>query len=120
LIGGRPAPLAGIPTSNHEATAKVAYVRGCDQHDCDKFALSRGGLIDGDVDFAWVAVTARDGKRKLVMTFTPGKSILTNAFIPCAHADPYYGTLAPGQAGEATGVILFTEDSLEKAAVELH
>ena len=40
-----------------------------------------------------------DWKRKLLITFTPGKSILTNAFIPCAHADPYYGTLAPGQAG---------------------
>src|SRR5207244_10553471 len=91
LIGGRPARLAGIPTSNPEATAKVAYVRGCDQHDCDKFANGRGGLIDREIDRALIVVTSRDGKRKAVIAFTPGKSILSNAFIPCAHADPYFG-----------------------------
>ena len=110
---GKPVALADLPTANPDATAKVAYVRGCSQHDCDKFARSRGGLIGSDLDLAWITVTAIDGKRKAVVTFTPGKSILSNAVIPCAHADPYLGTLAPGQAVHASGELLFTEDSLE-------
>ena len=112
---GKPVALADIPTENPDATAKVAYVHGCSQHDCDKFARSRGGLIESDLDLAWIAVTAKDGKRKAVVTFTPGKSILSNAVIPCAHADPYLGTLAPGQSVRANGQLFFTEDSLEEA-----
>jgi hypothetical protein len=115
VMDGKPVALADIKTSNPEATAKVAYVRGCDQHDCDKFANSRGGLIDRDIDRALIAVTARDGKRKLLIAFTPGKSILSNAHIPCAHADPFYGDLDPGQSAETSGVLFFTELPLEDA-----
>ena len=52
---------------------------------------------------------------KAVITFTPGKSILSNTAIPCAHADPYFGTLGPGESAEAKGEILFTESSLDEA-----
>jgi hypothetical protein len=76
VMDGKPVALTNIRTDNPEATAKVAYVRGCAQHDCDKFARSRGGLIERDLDLALIAVTARDGKRKAVITFTPGKSIV--------------------------------------------
>lgn len=105
----KPIALAGIATANPAATAKVAYVRGCSQHDCDKFAQSRGGLIDRDIDRALIVVTARDGKRKVVITFAPGKSILSNKFIPCAHADPYYGIIEPGASAGATGEVYFTD-----------
>lgn len=116
---GKLVTLANIPTENPAATAKVAYVRGCSQHDCDKFARGRGGLIESDIDRALVVVTARDGKRKAILTFTPGKSILSNAVIPCAHADPYLGTLEAGKSVEATGEILFTEMPLEEAVAAL-
>jgi hypothetical protein len=53
VVDNKPIPLAGIATANPSATAKVAYVRGCSQHDCDKFAQSRGGLIDRDIDRAF-------------------------------------------------------------------
>src|SRR2546427_12803211 len=33
--------LISIRTDNPEATAKVAYVHACTQHDCDKFARDR-------------------------------------------------------------------------------
>ena len=112
---GKPVALAAIPTEKADATAKVAYVRGCSQHDCDKFALSRGGLIGSDIDRALIAVTARDGNRKVLLTFTPGKSILSNRAIPCAHADPYLGTLENGQSVEAAGELLFTGEPLEGA-----
>jgi hypothetical protein len=111
--------LRSIPTVNPEATAKVAYVRGCSQHDCDQFALRRGGLIEEDVDKGLIAVTDKAGTRKIVITFTPGKSILSNAVIPCAHADPYLGALAPGEFAEAKGVILFAETPLDKAVASL-
>jgi hypothetical protein len=105
--------LSSIPTLNPEATAKVAYARGCTQHDCDRFAQSRGGLIDRDIDQALIAVTAIGSARKIVIAFTPGKSILSNAVIPCAHADPYFGTLAPGQSAAAAGVVVFAEEPLD-------
>jgi hypothetical protein len=111
--------LDSIPTFNPKATAKVAYVRGCSQHDCDHFAQGRGGLIDRDIDRALIAVTDQRGNRKILIAFTPGKSILSNAVIPCAHADPYFGTLEPGASAEATGVILFSEKSLPEALQEL-
>jgi hypothetical protein len=112
VLDGKPVSLASIPTANPKATAKVAYVRGCTQRDCDKFALSRGGLISRDIDRALIVVEARDGKRKVIITFTPGKSILSNAVIPCAHADPLFGTVEQGASAEVTGEILFTEQPL--------
>ena len=114
VMDGKPVTLASIPTENSDARAKVAYVRGCNQHDCDKFAKSRGGLIERDIDLGLIAVTDRDGKHKVVIRFTPGKSILSNRVIPCAHADPFFGTLAPGASAEATCDILFTEDPLDQ------
>jgi len=112
-LEGRLRSLNSIETLNPLATAKVAYVRGCSQHDCDKFARSRGGLIEKDVDRALIAVSDQSGSRKLVIRFTPGKSLLSNAVIPCVHADPYLPRLAPGESAEASGVVLFTEASLE-------
>jgi hypothetical protein len=115
VMDGKPVALSSIPTDNPDATAKVAYVRGCSQHDCDKFAQSRGGLIAHDIDLAVIAVTARDGKHKVILAFTPGKSILSNAFIPCAHADPYVGTIKPSESREVEGLIVFTDAPLDKA-----
>ena len=76
-------------------------------------------MIERDLDLALIAVTARDGKRKAVIAFTPGKSILSNTAIPCAHADPYFGTLRPGESAEANGEILFTDSSLDEAVEAL-
>jgi hypothetical protein len=39
--------------------------------------------------------------------------MIANANIPCMHADPYFGTLYPGQQAYAEGIILFTEGDLE-------
>jgi hypothetical protein len=119
VIDGKPVRLADIATENPEADAKVAYVRGCDQHDCGKFANSRGGLIDKDIDIALIAIAGKDSRRKVVITFTPGKSILSNAFIPCAHADPFFGDLEPGESIEVKGEVLFTEEDLESVVNDL-
>ena len=41
--------------------------------------------------------------------------MLSNAFIPCLHADPYFGTLHPGESSEVSGAVFFTKENLEKA-----
>jgi hypothetical protein len=72
-------------------------------------------LIGRDIDRALIAVTAKNGKRKALLAFTPGKSILSNAFIPCVHADPYFGTIKPGESREVEGLLVFTEAPIEEA-----
>jgi len=118
VIDGKTVRLADLATARPDPQAMVAYVKGCGQHDCDKFANSRGGLIGEELDAAVAAVTAKDGRRKVVLGFAPPKSMLSNSFIPCLHADPYFGDLEPGQSAEASGVIMFTEGDLEPAVKE--
>jgi hypothetical protein len=119
VIDGKLARLADIETANPRRTAMAAYVKGCSQHDCDKFAKGRGGLMKEELDCALTAVTSKDGRRKVVVAFEPPKSMLSNAAIPCFHADPCFGTLEPGESAEATGVVAFTEGELEPLAKEL-
>jgi hypothetical protein len=114
LRGGKPVALAEVPTKSAQAKVKGGTIAGCDQHD-NGFAEKQGGLIDGGVDAAVAAVEALDGRRKVLVAWSPGKSILSNANIPCLHADPYYGTIEPGQSAEAKGVLLFTEGPLDEA-----
>jgi hypothetical protein len=118
VMGGRLVRLADIRTARPDPQAMVAYVRGCGQHDCDGFANSRGGLIAEDIDAGLAAVTSKDGRRALLVTFTPPKSVLSNAFIPCVHADPCFGDLAPGESAEVSGAVVFVEDDLESAVGE--
>jgi hypothetical protein len=113
LRGGKPLALADIATKTAQAKVKGGTVAGCEQHD-NGFAEKQGGLLEGGVEAAITAVESLDGKRKLLVAWSPGKSILSNANIPCLHADPYYGTIEPGQSAEAKGVLLFTEGPLEE------
>ena len=110
--------LADLPTSNPSATAKGAYVRGCEQRDGDEFLKENGGLIPQVVDSPVIAVTALDGDRTLLVSWTPGKKILANAHIPCLHVDPYYGEIASGESVERTGHLIFTELPLQEAFEE--
>jgi hypothetical protein len=65
------------------------------------------------MDLALSVVTSLDEKRKVIIWWTPGKSMIANANIPCIHADPYFGTLNPGEQAYAEGLILFTEGDIE-------
>ena len=120
LIDGQAVALADIPTEKPDADVKGAYVRGCTQRDTDAFPKSRGGLIeDRELDAAIIAVEALEGARKIVIAWTPGKSMLSNAAIPCAHGDPFYGSIPAGQARQAKGIVWFTEKPAEEAMKEL-
>jgi hypothetical protein len=103
--------LADLPTENENTTFKGCVVKGCPQHDTR--AEQNGGLIQKEMDLALSVVTSTDNKRKVIIFWTPGKSMIANANIPCMHADPYFGTLKPGEEAYAEGYIIFTDQDVE-------
>ena len=111
LINDRLTALAELPTQNINTTFKGCVVKGCPQRDTR--AEKNGGLIEQDMDLALSVVSSMEGERKVVFWWTPGKSMIANTFIPCIHADPYFGTLKPGEEAYAEGLILFTEGNIE-------
>lgn len=111
VIDGQITSLADLPTENTATEFKGCVVKACPQRDTR--AEKNGGLIEKDMDAALSIVTSNDNKRKVIIWWSPGKSMIANAFIPCIHADPYFGTLEPEEVAEAEGFILFTEDKVE-------
>ena len=111
MIRGKLTALSDLPTQNSQTQFKGCVVKGCPQRDTR--AERQGGLIENDMDLALSVVTSLDGSRKVILWWTPGKSMIANARIPCIHADPYFGTLTPGQTAYAEGLLLFTESNLE-------
>ena len=111
LIDGQVTALADLPTENPETTFKGCVVNGCPQRDTR--AEKNGGLIEQDMDAAISIVTSIDRQRKVIFWWNPGKSMIANSFIPCIHADPYFGTLRPGEEAYAEGLILFTERDID-------
>lgn len=119
VLNGKVTAIADLPTENPKADVKAAYVRGCPQRDTEKFPRSRGGLAEQELDRALTAVTSLDGKRAVLYAWTPGKTMLSNAAIPCIHADPLYDPIPIGHSGERTGVLIFTEEPVAKAMTRL-
>lgn len=107
VIDGEVKVLSDLPTEDIQTTFKGCVVKGCPQHDTR--AEKEGGLIDKEMDLALSIVSSLDNKRKVIIWWTPGKSMIANANIPCIHADPYFGTLNPGGEVYAEGMIIFTE-----------
>jgi hypothetical protein len=107
VIDGELKALSDFVTADPGTTFKGCVVRGCPQRDTR--SETTGGLIQKDMDLALSVVTSLDNKRKIIIWWTPGKSMIANARIPCMHADPYFGTLRPGEEAYAEGLILFIE-----------
>jgi len=118
FMDGKLVALADVKTATADAQVKGAAVRGVPQPK-SAFVERAGGTIEEGIDAAIIAVTSLDGTRKVVTAWTPGRSMLSNSRIPCMHADPFYAELRPGGSAEATGVVLFTEEPLEKVMGEL-
>lgn len=119
VMDGKITALAHIPTERADAEVKAAYVRGCPQRDTENFPRQHGGMIAREIDRALTAVTSLDGKRKVLLSWTPGKTMLANAAIPCIHADPYYGPVPSGKSAEAKGILVFSDEPLEQAVQRL-
>ena len=111
VIDGNLKSLSELETSNREATFKGCVVRDCPQNDTR--AEAAGGLIAEKMDLALSVVSSMDNSRKIIIWWTPGKSMIANAHIPCMHADPYFGTLKPGEDAYAEGLLLFTNGNAD-------
>ncbi len=111
VMDGEIAALADLPTEDPETTFKGCVVKGCPQRDTR--AEKNGGLIEQDMDAALSVVTSLDQERKVIFWWNPGKSMIANSFIPCIHADPYFGALKPGEETYAEGMIIFTGGNIE-------
>ena len=120
LIDGEAVALIDTDTENPEADRKGGYVVGAPQHDGDEFPAAVGGLMEKQrLDAAITSVEALAGDRRVLVGWTPGKSMLSNAAIPCIHGDPYYGAIAAGESAEAEGVVWFTDRSVDEALKQL-
>ena len=117
VMNGELTALSDLPTKNLDTKFKGCVVRGCPQRDTR--AERQGGLIREDMDLALSVVTELKGPRKVIFWWTPGKSMIANANIPCMHADPYFGSLKPGEKASAEGLVLFTEDKTDPIVEEL-
>ncbi len=110
ILDGKLVSLANLRTADPKASFKGCVVKGSPQRDTR--AEQQGGLIEQDMDSALSIVESLDATRKLVVWWTPGKSMISNANIPCIHADPYFGTLQPGESAAAEGLVLFAHGDM--------
>ena len=118
LINGKPVAVSGLPVKNPDALARMAQVKDCaDKHNW--WAEKMGGFIEQPIDAAFTILTAAHDDRKVIVHWTPGKNLLSNTFIPCIHADPCIGNLAPGETRTVHGELIFTRDSLDRIISEL-
>ncbi len=117
IMNGKPVPVTGHGVKNPNAIARMAQVGSCtDEHNW--WAEKMGGFIEQRIDAAYTIVTAAHDDRKVVVHWTPGKNFLSNAAIPCIHADPCIGDLAPGESRTVYGELIFTRAPLEKIIKE--
>lgn len=110
---GKPVALSSLPVEKPEIVRRSATVRGCSQDDFVDFKFTEGGYIKEGMERAVIGVVSRDGTKSFAFGWSPGKSMLSNAFIPCVHADPYYGDIPPGEEREARAVLVFAESSVD-------
>jgi hypothetical protein len=118
VINGKPVSLKDLKVKSPEAIARMAQVKDC-KVESNWWAEKMGGMIEQPIDMALTALTSSTGDRKVIVSWTPGKSMLSNTVIPCIHADPCIGDLAPGESSTVQGVLIFTLKSLESVITEL-
>ncbi len=119
VINGKLVPVAGLAVKNPQAVARMAQVGGCkDEHNW--WAEEMGGFIVKRMDAAYTVLTAKDDDRKVILHWYPGKNLLTNGAIPCIHADPCFGDLAPGETKTVRGELIFTRAPLKQVLKEFN
>ena len=118
FMNGRLVRMSEVSTRDPHSRVRGANVAGSNQPE-RPFVENYGGHLRSPVDAAISAVTSLDNRRNLILAWTPGKSFLSNAEIPCIHADPYFGTIEPDKSAEALGLVIMTESPLEPTMLQL-
>jgi hypothetical protein len=112
VAGGRTTAVSEFPVKRPAAYARMAQVGSCsDEHNW--WAEKMGGFIEQRLDAGLTVLTAAGDDRKVAVKWRPGKNLLTNSQIPCIHADPCVGDLAPGESRTVTGEAVFSRASLD-------
>ena len=113
IMNGKPVSIAQQSVKNHDAIARMAQVSSCaDEHNW--WAQKMGGFIEQRIDAAYTILTGLHDDRKVIVQWTPGKNFLSNAAIPCIHADPCIGDLGPGESRTVSGELIFTHGSIDQ------
>ena len=113
IMNGKPVSVAGPDVKNPDAIARMAQVSSCaDEHNW--WAEEMGGFIEQRIDVAYTILRAAHDDRKVIVYWAPGKNFLSNAAIPCIHADPCIGDLAPGESRTVHGALIFTRAPLKQ------
>ena len=118
LIDGKSVALKDIKVDSVNAVARMAQAKNC-KDEANWWAEKMGGMIEQRIDFAVTALTSSSDDRKVIVSWMPGKSILSNTVIPCIHADPCIGDLAHGESRTVKGVLIFTRDPIASVMKEL-
>jgi len=117
IINGKPVEVASLAVKNANAVARMAQVSSCvDKHNW--WAEQMGGFIEQPIDAAYTILTAAHDARKVILHWFPGKNLLSNSAIPCIHADPCVGDLAPGDSRTVHGELIFTREPLDEVIKE--
>ena len=117
IVNGKLVSVADLAVKNSNAIARMAQVKDCkDEHNW--WAEEMGGFIEQRMDVAYTVLTSANDNRKVILRWTPGKNLLTNAYIPCIHSDPCMGNLAPGESRTAYGELIFTRAPLNQVMNE--
>jgi len=101
-----------IPTRDARFRDKGAGRGGRAQFD-RMFVVGREERSEPPVDAAISVLTSLDGRRKLVLAWTPGKNAPSDAHTPSVHVDSCFGTIPPRDSARARGLLLLTERPLE-------
>jgi hypothetical protein len=117
IVNGKLVSAGGLVVKDSNAIARMAQVKDCkDEHNW--WAKEMGGFIEQRMDVAYTVLTSANDDRKVILRWTPGKNLLTNAYIPCIHSDPCMGDLAPGESRTVYGELIFTRAPLDQVTNE--
>lgn len=117
ITNGKPVLVASLVVNDTNAVARMAQVKDCkDEHNW--WAIKMGGFIEQRMDAAYTILTSAHDDRKVIVRWTPGKNFLSNAAIPCIHADPCIGDLVPGKSVTVYGELIFTRAPLEQIMIK--
>ena len=117
IMNGKPVSVASLVVNDTNAVARMAQVKDCkDEHNW--WAIKMGGFIEQRMDAAYTILTSAHDDRKVIVRWTPGKNFLSNAAIPCIHADPCIGDLVPGKSVTVYGELIFTRAPLEQIMIK--
>ena len=108
VIDGEITALADIPAKNPETMVRGGTVKPHPPYRTS-FVTKKGGWIEKPLDLALSVITSQDDRHAVILHGQPGRSVLSNRWIPCLHADPYYGDIKPGETRAGTVTAIFVE-----------